>query len=48
METVRAFSPPRRVRAVLLSLEYHVGKMGRREVRPQPDQPSSALAAFTV
>jgi hypothetical protein len=28
METVRASSPPQRVRATLLSPEYHVGKRG--------------------
>jgi hypothetical protein len=48
METMRASSPPQRVKAALLSPEYHVGKRGRGEVGPQPDQPSSALAAFAV
>jgi hypothetical protein len=34
METVRASSPPQRMRAALLSLEYHVGKRERGEVGP--------------
>jgi hypothetical protein len=37
MEIVQASSPPQRVRATLLSPEYHVGKRGRGEVGPQPD-----------